>query len=209
MINEKIYDYCVQFSTPESSLLHELRRETFLKTLNPHMISGELQGQILTMLVKMLKPKTALEIGTFTGYASLCIAEGMQERCTLYTIEKELELVYFHEKYFNLSDHGDKIKTLYGDANSILNEMNEKFDFVFMDAGKKDYSKQFELIIEKMNSGAVILADNVLWKSKVLEKDMDKMTQYIHEFNQMILEDHRVSNVILPIRDGINVIMKN
>ena len=173
------------------------------------MISGPLQGEILRTIVRMQRPKMALEIGTFTGYGSICIAEGLAADGKLLTIEKDEELSYFHDKFFPLSPHGAKIKSIIGDSNDILPPMNEKFDFIFLDAGKKDYETHYEVLVEKMNSGAIMLADNVLWKAKVLDIEQDKMTTHLHVFNKIVSNDKRVRNVILPIRDGINLIMKH
>ncbi len=205
---EKINEYCIENSTGELPLLKELRRETYLKTTRPGMISGPIQGQLLTLLVRMLKPKKVLEIGTFTGYASICIAEGLDEHGTLTSIEMDEELSYFHEKYFRLYSHGDKIRVLLGDANQILKNLQDNFDLAFIDAGKKDYLSQYEIVLNRMPSGGVILADNVLWKGKVVEQKKDSMTQNLHDFNQHVLNDDRVINLILPFRDGINMIIK-
>lgn len=204
---EKIYDYCVANSNLQDELLEELSRETYLKALSPHMVSGPLQGQLLTLVTRMIRPRNALEIGTFTGYASICIAKGLPFSGHLTTIEIEEELSVFHEKYFPMSGLNSQISCLYGDANTILPDLDIIFDFVFMDAGKKDYLAQYELLLSKMKSGGVILADNVLWKGRVLEENPDKMTQYILAFNEMVRNDDRVDNMILPIRDGIHLII--
>lgn len=208
MEDSKILEYCIEYSQRESELLRQLRRETHLKTMQPHMISGPLQGQLLTMLVRMIKPKNVLEVGTFTGYASICLANGLGADGMLYTIEIDPELEYFHKKFFPMSKVANHIKTYLGDSNDLIPKMKVKFDFAFIDAGKKDYMSQYAIVLEKMNTGGIILADNVLWKGKVAYEEKDKITKIIDDFNHMVVNDPRVENVILPIRDGINLIVK-
>lgn len=203
---EDIYEYCIESSSPEPGYLKALRRETFLKTLRPHMVSGPLQGKLLEFLVAFCRPTKILEIGTFTGYATLCMAAGLKGDGKIYSVEIEEELQYFHKKYFPQSGLQDRIEMIYGDANDFLRKTDLIFDFVFMDAGKKDYKNQLNLLLKRMKSGGIIIADNVLWKGKVLDKEPDKMTEHIHSFNQFVKKDTRVENLILPIRDGINVI---
>ncbi|WP_235296560.1 O-methyltransferase [Portibacter marinus] len=203
---EELNTYCIQNSSEEAQYLRELRRETHLKTLRPQMLSGPLQGQLLKMLVQLFKPKNILEIGTFTGYATLCMASGLGLGAKIYTLELEEEYAYFHHKYFVLSGLSEHIECIYGDANAFVENTDLAFDFVFMDAGKKDYQSQFDLLLNKMNSGGMILADNVLWKGRVLEEKKDKMTSQIDEFNAYVQQHEAVENVILPIRDGINLI---
>ncbi|GLR16766.1 O-methyltransferase [Portibacter lacus] len=207
MNEEELYEYCVSNGTDLPSYLKELRRETYLKTMRPHMISSPLQGQMLRLLVKLFKSKSILEIGTFTGYATMCLASGLEDDGMVYTIEKKEEFSYFHEKYFERSGLGEKITCYYGDGNEVIQNINTTFDFVFMDAGKKDYKEQLDLLLSKVSKGGVILSDNVLWKGKILEDKKDKMTFHIHEFNEYVKAHPRVENVILPIRDGINIMM--
>lgn len=204
----KIDRYCEAHTTPQTDLLYQLERETFLKTLAPQMASGHLQGQLLTILCQLIQPKIALEIGTFTGYAALCIAKGLPKDGTLHTIEVNEEIAYISDKYFQQSGLHSKIKTYIGDASDVVPTLPFSFDFVFIDAGKKDYAKHFDLVIDKVRSGGIILADNVLWSGKVAEKKLDKATRVLDDFNKKIQEDTRVENVLLPIRDGLMVIRK-
>lgn len=204
----KIDTYCEAHTTPQAELLYQLERETYLKTLAPQMSSGHVQGQLLKMLCQLIQPKIALEIGTFTGYASLCIASGLPPKGILHTIEVNEELAYLSNKYFAQSEYGPQIKPYIGDAAEVVPNLPYPFDFVFIDAGKKDYGKHFDLVIDKVNSGGVILADNVLWSGKVAEKKLDKATKILHDFNEKIQQDERVENVLLPIRDGLLVIRK-
>ncbi len=204
----KIDRYCEAHTTPQSDLLYRLERETYLKTLAPQMASGHLQGQLLTILCQLIRPKIALEIGTFTGYAALCIAKGLPKDGILHTIEVNEEIAYISDKYFQQSGLTNQIKTYIGDAADLVPTMPYPFDFVFIDAGKKDYAKHFDLVIDKVSSGGIILADNVLWSGKVAQKKLDKATRVLHDFNEKILNDERVENVLLPIRDGLMVIRK-
>lgn len=204
----KIDVYCEAHTTTQSDLLYQLERETFLKTLAPQMASGHLQGRLLTILCQLIQPKIALEIGTFTGYAALCIADGLPDKSVLHTIEVNEELSYISHKYFQESPVGHKIKPHIGDATAIVPTLPYPFDFVFIDAGKKDYAAHFDLVIDKVSSGGIILADNVLWSGKVAEKKLDKVTKILHNFNEKIQQDERVENVLLPIRDGLLVIRK-
>ncbi len=204
----KIDTYCEAHTTAQSDLLYQLERETYLKTLAPQMASGHLQGRLLTILCQLIQPKIALEIGTFTGYASICIANGLPEKGILHTVEVNEELSYISHKYFQRSSVGHKIKPHVGDATVIVPTLPYPFDFVFIDAGKKDYAPHFDLVIEKVSSGGIILADNVLWSGKVAEKKLDKVTRVLHDFNEKIQQDERVENVLLPIRDGLMVIRK-
>ena len=204
----KIDRYCEAHTTPQSDLLYQLERETYLKTLAPQMASGHLQGQLLTILCQLIRPKIALEIGTFTGYAALCIAKGLPKDGILHTIEVNEEIAYISDKYFQQSGLANQIKTYIGDAADLVPTMPYPFDFVFIDAGKKDYAKHFDLVIDKVSSGGIILADNVLWSGKVAQKKLDKATRVLHDFNEKILNDERVENVLLPIRDGLMVIRK-
>jgi len=204
----KIDRYCEAHTTPQSDLLYQLERETYLKTLAPQMASGHLQGQLLTILCQLIQPKIALEIGTFTGYAAICIAKGLPKDGVLHTIEVNEEIAYISNKYFKKSALAHQIKTYIGDAANLVPTIPHPFDFVFIDAGKKDYGKHFDLVIDKVNSGGIILADNVLWSGKVAQKKLDKATRVLHNFNQKIQQDDRVENVLLPIRDGLMVIRK-
>jgi len=195
--------YCEQHSTPPSKILYELKRETHLKTLAPQMLSGPLQGRLLSLISKLVRPKRILEIGTFTGYAALCLAEGLSEDGLLHTIEANRELEYLIRKYIKKAGLEQKIVLHLGGAEQVIPTLEEQFDLVFIDAGKQDYGLHYDLVIEKVNSGGLILADNVLWSGKVVHKKHDKDTRLIDAFNKKILADQRVENLTLPIRDGL------
>jgi len=204
---EKIDDYVVNHSQKEPELLQQLNKETWQKVLNPRMLSGGYQGRILSMISKLIQPKTILEIGTYTGYSALCLAEGMQKNGTLFTIDKNEELEDFAKKYFDQSPYNAQIKQLVGNALDIIPTLNEKFDLVFIDADKANYTTYFKMIIGKMNSGGVILSDNVLWSGKVVEKiePNDKDTQALLEYNELLNNDDRIETILLPIRDGLSI----
>ncbi len=202
--------YVLSNSTPENKILSELNRETNLKTIYPRMLSGPVLGKFLEFVSYMIKPKYILEIGTFTGYSAICMAKGLEEGGKLITIDKNDEIAIFPEKYFQKTGIADKIQILTGDAIQIIPKIDKLFDLVFIDADKNEYVDYYKLIIDKVNPGGFILADNVLWDGKVLdkEKNKDKETQGIVAFNEYILHDERVENIILPFRDGVNVIRK-
>jgi predicted O-methyltransferase YrrM len=204
---EKIDNYVVNCSQKEPKLLQQLNKETWQKVLNPRMLSGGYQGRILSMISKLIHPKTILEIGTYTGYSALCLAEGMQKNGTLFTIDKNEELEDFAKKYFGLSPYELQIKHLIGNALDIIPTLNEKFDLVFIDADKENYPTYFNMIIGKMNSGGVILSDNVLWSGKVVEKiePNDKDTQALVAYNELLNNDDRIETILLPIRDGLSI----
>jgi len=209
-ITEEIEEYCESHSTPESDLLYRLNRETNLKVMNPRMLSGHLQGMFLTCLMKMMQPKSVLEIGTYTGYAAICMAEGLPEDGTIDTIEIDEELEDIIRKYFSQYENRHKINLHIGDAAKVIPALNKTYDFVFMDADKEDYITYYELVLPKVRKGGFILADNVLWSGKILQevKKSDKDTAALQRFNDYILKDERVRNVLLPLRDGIMVIEK-
>ena len=206
-LSEKIDQYVVNHSQKEPELLQQLNKETWQKVLNPRMLSGDYQGRILSMISKLIQPKTILEIGTYTGYSALCLAEGLQKNGQLFTIDKNIELEGFAKKYFKQSLYNSQIKQLIGNALDIIPTLNEKFDLVFIDADKANYSTYFKMIIGKMNSGGVILSDNVLWSGKVIEKiePNDKDTKALVEFNKMLNNDDSVETILLPIRDGLSI----
>jgi caffeoyl-CoA O-methyltransferase len=205
-----ISEYITGHSSPEDNLLAELNRETHLKVLYPNMLSGHLQGKLLEMISYMIRPKYILEIGTYTGYSALCLAKGLREDGRLYTIERNDELVEFPKRYIAKSGYADKIEILTGDALDIIPKLPYTFDLVFLDADKKDYLKLYKLFIDKVAPEGFVLADNVLWYGKVLgtpaPSDLDTIA--IRSFNEEIKNDPRVENIILPIRDGINLIRK-
>lgn len=207
LLPEKIDTYVVNHSQKEPELLQQLNKETWQKVLNPRMLSGGYQGRILSMISKLIQPKTILEIGTYTGYSALCLAEGLQKNGTLFTIDKNEELEDFAKKYFEQSPYTSQIKQLVGNALSILPTLNEKFDLVFIDADKANYSTYFDMIIGKMNSGGVILSDNVLWSGKVVEEIElnDEDTKALVEYNKTLNADNRIETILLPIRDGLSI----
>ena len=211
IVNNKIEDYIRKNSSKEPKILKDLNKETHLKVLNPRMLSGHIQGRFLSIITKLIKPKKILEIGTYTGYSAICMAEGLIEKGIIHTIDINEELVSIQNKYFAKSKCNNSIIQHVGDARNIIKSINEKFDLVFLDADKENYIEYYELVIEKVKKGGLIIADNVLWTGKVVEpkKDDDELTQYLIDFNKMINEDDRVENIILPLRDGLNVILKN
>ena len=211
IVNNKIEDYIRKNSSKEPEILKDLNKETYLKVLNPRMLSGHIQGRFLSIITKLIKPKKILEIGTYTGYSAICMAEGLIENGIIHTIDINEELVSIQNKYFAKSKCNNSIIQHVGDARNIIKSINEKFDLVFLDADKENYIEYYELVIEKVKKGGLIIADNVLWTGKVVEpeKDDDELTQYLIDFNKMINEDDRVENIILPLRDGLNVILKN
>ena len=204
---DNIDQYASDHSQKEPELLQELFRETWQKALIPRMISGHFQGRVLSMISKLTHPKTILEIGTYTGYSALCLAEGLQAGGALHTIDHNEELYDFQRKYFDRSDHKDQIKQYVGEALAVITEIEGPFDLVFIDADKANYSNYFEAIIDKMNPGGVILSDNVLWSGKVTEvpNPKDEDTKALIAYNQMMNEDPRIETVLLPIRDGLTV----
>ena len=211
IVNNKIEDYIRKNSSKEPEILKDLNKETYLKVLNPRMLSGHIQGRFLSIITKLIKPKKILEIGTYTGYSAICMAEGLIENGIIHTIDINEELISIQNKYFAKSKCNNSIIQHVGDARNIIKSINEKFDLVFLDADKENYIEYYELVIEKVKKGGLIIADNVLWTGKVIEpeKDDDELTQYLIDFNKMINEDDRVENIILPLRDGLNVILKN
>lgn len=204
---KKIDDYVVAHSQPEPPLLQELSRETWQKVLAPRMLSGHLQGRVLSMLSKLIKPRCILEIGTYTGYSALCLAEGMTADATLQTIDINEELFDFQRKYFDRSPWGSQIIQHTGNALEIIPKLTHSFDLVFIDADKRNYPNYLELLIPRLPKGAVILSDNVLWSGKVVEtvvKD-DVDTQALLRYNKLLNEHPQLETVLLPIRDGLTI----
>lgn len=202
--------YVETMSSPEEALLRELERETYLRVINPRMISGHIQGKFMEMLVRMLRPRRILEIGTFTGYSALCMAAGLDDGGIIDTCEIDDELEEMIRSFFDRSQHGGKIRLHIGSALEIAPTLGERYDLVFMDGDKREYTAYYNMLMDNglVGSGSFILADNILWYGKVIEPVAkgDKQTQAIVDFNRMIREDERVENVIIPIRDGINLI---
>jgi predicted O-methyltransferase YrrM len=209
-ISEDILHYAEEHTQQESDVLKKLNRFTYANILAPRMLSGHLQGRLLAMFSKMIQPKTILEIGTFTGYSAICLAEGLQPNGILHTIEVNEEMEDVINKFIIEANLSDKIKLHIGNASNIIKGMNEKFDLVFIDADKENYSNYFDLVIDKVNAGGFIIADNVLWSGKVLQPtdDKDIETKAIVEFNKKIQSDNRVENVLIPVRDGLMVVRK-
>ena len=210
-LDPEIEQYALEHSEEESTILNELNRQTHLKILQPRMLSGHLQGRILSMLSQSIQPKTILEIGTYTGYSALCMAEGLQNDGVLYTIDINKELVPFAQKYFNKSSYKNLIKMMVGNALEIIPKLNFKWDLVFIDADKENYSNYFDLVVDNVRQGGWIIADNVLWSGKVLSevKSNDLETESLKSFNAKVHADKRVTNMLLPIRDGLMILVKN
>ena len=209
-MTKEIESYILSHSDEEGSLLAALNRDANVNLLRPRMLSGHLQGRILKMFCRMLKPKRVLEIGTYTGYATLCMAEALEKDAEIHTLEINDEMEDFIRKYVSQSPDKDKIKLYFGDAMEIIPALDESFDLVFIDADKRLYSDYYNLIFDKLPAGALILADNTLWDGKVLEplQSSDKQTAGILAFNDKIKADQRVEKVILPLRDGLTMIWK-
>ncbi|MBK78663.1 MAG: methyltransferase [Flavobacteriaceae bacterium] len=209
-IDEKILEYSIKNSDPPSNLLNDLERETNLKILQPRMLSGNFQGRFLSFLSKISKPKSVIEIGTYTGYSALCIAEGLDPNGVIHTIDNNEELTYIQNKYFEKSNYRSNIKQYTDDAIKILPKLNITFDFAFIDADKINYINYFEIIIKKMKKGGLIVSDNVLWSGKVLEKNsQDEETEMLKKFNSMLKKDKRITNLIVPLRDGLSISQVN
>jgi caffeoyl-CoA O-methyltransferase len=202
--------YILNHISPEDHFLEELDRETHLKVLRSRMLSGHLQGQILSMISSMVKPKSILEIGTFTGYSALCLAKGLADGGQLHTIEIDDELESIAQKYFLKSGMSDRIFQHIGDARQIIPSISQSFDLVFIDADKREYCDYYNLIFDYIPVGGFLLADNILWNGKVIEPEAadEEQTRGILDFNNLVQNDLRVRNVILPVRDGIMVVQK-
>ena len=209
-ILEAIDEYVINHSQDEPELLKQLSRETHQKILQPRMLSGHFQGRVLSMISKLIKPKNILEIGTYTGYSAICLAEGMKPDGELHTIDHNEELFDFQRKYFDKSGYGKQIHQHLGNALEIIPKLEMIFDMVFIDADKENYSNYFHAIIDKLNFGGLILSDNVLWSGKVIEKvdEKDVDTKGVLAFNTLLKHDPRVETIILPIRDGLSISRK-
>ncbi|WP_370391590.1 O-methyltransferase [uncultured Winogradskyella sp.] len=207
---ENLDQYIVSHSESEPELLQELTRETYQKVLQPIMLSGPYQGRVLSMLSKLVRPKSILEIGTFTGYATLCLAEGLSPDGSIDTIDINEELTDFQRKYFNKSGHGSRIHQHTGNALDIIPQLDKTYDLIFIDADKPNYPNYFELTIDKLNSGGILLSDNVLWHGKVTQplEAKDVSTKAVLDYNTLLKNDKRVESVILPVRDGLTISRK-
>lgn len=207
---DRLEQYILDNTKPEEALLHRLERETYLRVINPRMISGHLQGKLLEMLVRMMRPRRILEIGTFTGYSALSLARGLDDGAFIDTIEVDDELEDIAANYFAESEYGSRIRHHIGSALEVVPRLGEVYDMVFIDGDKREYPDYYRMLMDGgyVRSGSVMLADNILWYGKVAEPIArnDRHTEAIVEFNRMVREDERVDNVIVPIRDGINLI---
>lgn len=206
--DDTLHQYCEAHTSDLESVLQALERETYIKTTQPHMLSGKLQGQWLRFMSLMLRPKAVLEIGTFTGYSAICLAAGMTKGNVLHTIDIDDEKATIINKYIQLADLEDIIQLHIGKAADIIPTLSETFDLVFIDADKEQYALYYDMVIDRMAIGGFLIADNILWKGKVLTPPFDKKTGIIDTFNKKIQDDPRVENVLLPIRDGLMVIRK-
>ena len=209
-IPQKLDDYVVEHSEDEPKLLQQLNRETYQKIMQPRMLSGHYQGRVLSMISKLVAPKTILEIGTYTGYSALCLAEGLQDNGMLHTIDIDEELFDFQKKYFEKSEYKSQIRQHIGNALDIIPSLKINFDLVFIDADKPNYPNYFNCVINKLNKGAIIVSDNVLWSGKVIEtlNANDESTKALRTYNRLLKEDSRIETVILPIRDGLTISRK-
>src|SRR5690554_1834457 len=211
LFSPELLAYCEEHTSPEDDLLRHISRETYAKVLMPRMLSGHLQGKTLELFSKMLNPKVILEIGTYTGYSAICMAKGLAPDGKLITLDINAELEDMVRGFFDQSGLANKIDYRIGNALDILPSLEESYDMVFIDADKENYIEYYSLVVDKINPGGIILADNVLWSGKVLIQEGEKVhkdTQAILDFNRMVQEDPRVENVLFPIRDGIMIARK-
>lgn len=210
-LSPELQKYTENHTSPESPLLKRLNRETNIKVLYPKMISGHLQGRLLSMISNMIKPKRILEIGTFTGYSAICLAEGLATDGKIISIDKNRELQEIVEHYLSEAKIRAQVEFILGDALKVIPKLEGSFDLVYLDADKANYCRYYDLIIDRVEAGGYILADNVLWHGKVVSADLKKLdreTRAIKEFNQRVQEDPRVENVLVPIRDGLMILRK-
>ena len=209
-IEKNLADYCENHTSPESELLSNLNRDTHLKVVSPRMLSGHLQGRFLSFISKLQKPQLIVEIGTYTGYSAICLAEGLVEIGKLISIDVNEETSSYAQSFIDKSAYKHQIELIVADAKVFIPTISKPIDLVFIDADKKNYLAYYLLIIEKLNTGGIIIADNVLWSGKITmpEGEMDRETLALHEFNKAVQNDARVENMLLPIRDGLMVIRK-
>ena len=206
-ISKKLIEYISENSSKEPEILAKLNKETYQKVLQPRMLSGHIQGRFLSMISKMKSPSCILEIGTYTGYGTLCLAEGLSNGGKIFTIDRNEELLKIQNKYFEMSGKRDKIIQLTGNAKDILENLDESYDIVFIDADKENYIEYFNLVSERLNNNGIIISDNVLWSGKVLNSPSknDEETNILIEFNKTLNEDERFETIILPLRDGLSI----
>ena len=209
-ISKELSDYCEINTTPESEILSKLNRETHLKVVSPRMLSGHLQGRFLSFISKLQQPKLIVEIGTYTGYSALCLAEGLVKDGKLISIDVNEETSSFAKSFISKTEYANQIDLVLADAKEFVTTINKPIDLVFIDADKKNYLNYYHLIIDKIKPGGLIIADNVLWSGKITmpEKEMDRETLALHQFNQFVQQDSRVENILLPIRDGLMIVRK-
>lgn len=209
-IIKELSDYCENNTTPESEILSKLNRETHLKVVSPRMLSGHLQGRFLSFISKLQQPKLIVEIGTYTGYSALCLAEGLAKDGKLISIDVNEETSSFAKSFISKTEYANQINLVLADAKEFVTTINEPIGLVFIDADKKNYLNYYHLIIDKIKPGGLIIADNVLWSGKITmpEKEMDRETLALHQFNQFVQQDSRVENILLPIRDGLMIVRK-
>jgi caffeoyl-CoA O-methyltransferase len=210
LVSAQIENYCNLFSNPETDLLKSINEQTNLNVHSPHMLSGQLQGNLLQFISLIKQPANILEIGTYTGYSAICLAKGLSPNGKLITIEQNKELENRILESFASHPQKEQLNLIIGNAQEIIPTLEDSFDIVFIDADKRNYTNYYNLVFPMLNKGGIIIADNILWKGKVLqnEEEMDKQTKALHEFNVMLSKDKRVFNLVLPIRDGINLIIK-
>ena len=206
-ISKKLIEYISENSSKEPEILAKLNKETYQKVLQPRMLSGHIQGRFLSMISKIKSPSCILEIGTYTGYGTLCLAEGLSNGGKIFTIDRNEELLKIQNKYFEMSGKRDKIIQLTGNAKDILENLDESYDMVFIDADKENYIEYFNLVSERLNNNGIIISDNVLWSGKVLDKSIenDEETNALIQFNKLTNEDKRFETIILPLRDGLSI----
>lgn len=210
-IDEELQRYAEDHTSPESELLRKINRQTYLNVMKPRMLSGHLQGRLLSMFSHMMRPKQVLEVGTYTGYSAMCLAEGLQEDGTLYTIDINEELEDTVRGYIKEAGLSESVKYYIGNALEIIPTIDATFDLVFIDADKYNYATYYDLVIDRVRSGGYIIADNVLWSGKVLEKyrrKLDEDTAALLDFNKKVQDDPRVENILLPVRDGLMIARK-
>ena len=209
-ITKELSDYCENNTSAETDILAQLNRETHLKVVSPRMLSGHLQGRFLSFISKLQQPKLVVEIGTYTGYSALCLAEGLAENGKLISIDVNEETSTFAKSFISKTEYANKIDLVLADAKDYIPTIKESIDLVFIDADKKNYLNYYHLVIDKLNKGGLIIADNVFWSGKITmsESAMDKETLTLHQFNQFVQQDSRVENMLLPIRDGLMVVRK-
>ncbi len=208
MITDELNKYAEEYTSGESSVLQELRAHCYAHYEDSSMLSGFFQGRVLSMLSQMIRPNIVLEIGTYLGYSALCFAEGLAENGKVITIDIQEETNKVAKSFVAKTDYGNRIEFLLGNAADLIPTLSEEFDLVFIDADKPNYSNYYDIVFDRVSDGGYIIADNVLWSGKVLAETKDEDTQALHEFNQMVIADDRVENVLLPIRDGLMVIRK-